>query len=43
VLAEQGQVEVGCEFCGRQYRYGEAEINELFAGATAAPGSGRLQ
>jgi molecular chaperone Hsp33 len=31
VLAEQGSVQVTCEFCNRHYVFDEAEINELFA------------
>ena len=30
VVAEQGQVEITCEFCGRQYRYSSAETQALF-------------
>jgi len=33
VLAEQGSVQVTCEFCNRHYVFDEAEINELFADA----------
>lgn len=36
VLAEQGKVEVTCEFCGRQYRYSPAEAHALFVAETAA-------
>lgn len=31
VLAEQGSVQITCEFCNRRYVLDEAEINELFA------------
>jgi molecular chaperone Hsp33 len=30
-LAEQGRVEVVCEFCGRHYRFGPEEARALFA------------
>jgi molecular chaperone Hsp33 len=33
VLAEQGEVEVTCEFCGREYRYSEVEVRQLFGAA----------
>ena len=38
VLAEQGKVEVTCEFCGRAYSYGELEVRQLFAAASSRPG-----
>lgn len=31
IVAEQGQVEVTCEFCGRQYRYTRSDAATLFA------------
>ena len=43
VLEERGQVDVTCEFCGRQYAYREVEVRELFAGAKAPKGESRLQ
>jgi molecular chaperone Hsp33 len=30
-LAEQGRVEVVCEFCGRQYQFAPADARALFA------------
>jgi molecular chaperone Hsp33 len=33
VLAEQGKMEVRCEFCGRLYALSAAECRELFAGS----------
>jgi len=30
VLAEQGQVEVGCDFCGAQYRFDPVDAAQLF-------------
>ena len=30
ILAERGEVEVGCDFCGLQYRYDPVDIGELF-------------
>ena len=41
ILAEQGQIEVGCEFCGQQYRFDPVDAAQIFAspatGATPAP------
>lgn len=31
VLSEHGQVEVTCEFCGRQYRYSPSDVHHLFS------------
>lgn len=43
VVEEQGQVEVGCEFCGLQYRYDAVDVAELFTPREAqAPGSSSL-
>ena len=30
ILAEQGKVEIGCEFCGLQYRFDVVDVGELF-------------
>jgi molecular chaperone Hsp33 len=30
VIAERGDVEVGCEFCGSQYRFDAVDVGELF-------------
>ena len=40
VLKERGHVEVTCEFCGRNYRYADIEVRQLFAGAAAQNSSG---
>jgi len=43
IVAEQGQIEVGCEFCGQQYRYDAVDAAQLFvdgpspAAPSAAP------
>jgi len=37
ILAEQGQVEVGCDFCGAQYRFDPVDAAGLFAAAVNAP------
>jgi len=44
ILNEQGQVEIGCEFCGAQYRFDPVDVDTLFRPAVdQAPGSGALQ
>jgi molecular chaperone Hsp33 len=30
IVAERGEVEVGCEFCGTQYRFDAVDVGELF-------------
>jgi len=30
IVSEQGQIEVGCEFCGQQYRYDAIDAAQLF-------------
>jgi molecular chaperone Hsp33 len=30
-LAEQGELAVTCEFCGRSYRYDAVDVEQLFA------------
>jgi molecular chaperone Hsp33 len=40
IIAEQGKVEVTCEFCGREYRFLAAEAAGLFAAAGSEPASG---
>ena len=39
ILAEQGQVEVGCDFCGAQYRFDPVDAAGLFTSRVNAPGS----
>jgi molecular chaperone Hsp33 len=42
VLAEQGHVEVRCDFCNRAYRFDAVDVEQLFSqGATAADTSER--
>ena len=44
IIAEQGQVEVGCEFCGQQYHFDPVDAAHLFVPPTAsAPGTESLQ
>ncbi len=42
ILAEQGQVEVGCDFCGAQYRFDPVDAAQVFVQpAQQPPGSGQ--
>ena len=42
ILAEQGQVEVGCDFCGAQYRFDPVDAAQVFVqAAKQPPGSGQ--
>ena len=43
IIAEQGRVEIGCDFCGTQYHFDAVDVGELFVPAAARlPGSDRL-
>jgi molecular chaperone Hsp33 len=37
ILAERGQAEVGCEFCGQHYRFDAVDVGELFTPAADHP------
>jgi molecular chaperone Hsp33 len=39
ILAERSNIEVGCDFCGRQYRYDAVDAAELFAAHPPSPGT----
>ncbi len=44
LIAERGQVEVGCEFCGLQYRFDAVDVGELFTPERdQPPSSGAVQ
>jgi molecular chaperone Hsp33 len=43
VLAEQGQVEIGCDFCGAQYRFDAVDAAQLFADGGVRPSGASLQ
>lgn len=43
VIAEQGNVEVGCDYCGAQYRFDAVDAAQLFATVPQAPGSNSVQ
>ena len=38
IIAEQGQIEVGCDFCGAQYRFDPVDAAGLFITPVALPG-----
>lgn len=43
IIAEQGQVEIGCDFCGEHYHFDPIDAGELFTeGVVTPPGSTRL-
>lgn len=43
IVAEQGRVEIGCEFCGLKYHFDPVDVGGLFTPASAqAPGSAAL-
>jgi molecular chaperone Hsp33 len=39
ILAERGEIEVGCDFCGKQYRYDAVDAAHIFAPSTQQPPS----
>jgi molecular chaperone Hsp33 len=44
LIAERGQVEVGCDFCGQTYRFDAVDVGELFTpGRDQPPGTRVLQ
>ena len=44
IIAEQGRIEVGCDFCGLHYQFDAIDAAELFTSdADHPPGSSRLQ
>lgn len=44
VVAERGEVEVGCEFCGLRYHYDAVDVGALFAdGVSQSGGSATVQ
>ena len=44
IVAERGDVEIGCEFCGVQYRFDAVDVGELFTpGRDQPPGSHAVQ
>jgi len=44
IVAERGEIEIGCEFCGRQYRFDPVDVQRVFTEARdQPPGSTTLQ
>ena len=44
IVAERGEVEIGCEFCGLQYRFDAVDVGKLFTPERdQPPGSAALQ
>ena len=37
IIAEQGQIEVGCQFCGQQYRFDAVEVAQIFTPTLKQP------
>jgi molecular chaperone Hsp33 len=43
IVVERGEVEIGCEFCGRQYRFDPVDVGEMFTPpADQPPGSATI-
>jgi molecular chaperone Hsp33 len=40
LIAERGAIEVGCEFCGKQYRFDAVDVGEMFAPAVSQSPAG---
>lgn len=43
ILEERGEIEVGCDFCGKQYRFDAVDVTQLFHAEPKSPGSASLQ
>jgi molecular chaperone Hsp33 len=44
ILAERGEIEVGCDFCGKQYRFDAVDAAQIFtAPGDQMPGSAVVQ
>ena len=44
ILAERKDIEVGCEYCGQQYRFDAVDVGEMFTpGRELPPGSAQVQ
>jgi molecular chaperone Hsp33 len=39
IVADEGEVRVACEFCGREYRFDSVDTQALFADGSGLPGS----
>ena len=43
VIDERDELEVGCDFCGRQYHFDAVDVAQIFKPESQAPGSTSLQ
>lgn len=44
ILAERGEIEVACEYCGQQYRFDAVDAAQIFTSAAElAPGTKAVQ
>jgi molecular chaperone Hsp33 len=44
IIAERGDIEVGCDFCGQQYRFDPVDAAQIFMTlGKLAPGSAAVQ
>lgn len=42
IIAEQGKIEVNCEFCNQQYLFDRVDIGQLFAGIGLIPSNSKV-
>lgn len=38
LIAERGEIEIGCDFCGKQYRFDAVDVGAMFTAPTNQPG-----
>jgi molecular chaperone Hsp33 len=43
IVQERGEIEVGCDFCGKQYRFDAVDVTQLFHAEPTSPGSPSIQ
>ena len=43
IVQELGEIEVGCDFCGKHYRFDAVDVTQLFHTEPQSPGSASLQ
>ena len=43
IVQERGDIEVGCDFCGKHYRFDAVDVTQLFHTEPQSPGSASLQ
>jgi molecular chaperone Hsp33 len=44
ILAERGEIDVGCDFCGKHYRFDAVDAAQIFtAPGDSPPGSSTMQ